>query len=113
MVREAMQFVPQSPSNRFQIIQAGWQELRYSTSPFLLGAGIKINAAPIDVRGKLLSPPSMVFADSPITLQVGSTERSHLCSYILISYLNSAPRHVGCNAQTFHQPVGHPELVCH
>lgn len=69
MVREAMQFVPQSPSNRFQIIQAGWQELRYSTSPFLLGAGIKINAAPIDVRGKLLSPPSMVFADSPITLQ--------------------------------------------
>ncbi|KAF9075452.1 Piwi domain-containing protein, partial [Rhodocollybia butyracea] len=58
-VREVLSYVPQNPQQRLQRIQAGWQNLEYSTSHFLRGANITVNDRPLAIRGRLLDEVSI------------------------------------------------------
>ncbi|KAF5386770.1 hypothetical protein D9615_001667 [Tricholomella constricta] len=70
VVREALAFSPTCPSKRLEAIRAGWQELKYTQSPFLLGAGISVKPEPLHVKGRILPPPNICFGDGfELTLQ--------------------------------------------
>jgi hypothetical protein len=55
------------------IIEAGWQQLQYSQSSFLMGAGISITPVPVSVRGRVLPNPEISFGKNKISLQVSSS----------------------------------------
>ncbi|KAG6909846.1 hypothetical protein DXG01_015119 [Tephrocybe rancida] len=61
VVREALEFSPRDPKQRMGTITAGWQELRYSQSSFLMGAGISVDPRPLAVHGRLLPSPTISF----------------------------------------------------
>ncbi|KAF9458642.1 Piwi domain-containing protein [Collybia nuda] len=61
IVREALAFSPASPLKRMQAIKAGWQQLHYENSPFLIGAGINVLAEPMQVKGRQLPPLQIGF----------------------------------------------------
>ena len=56
------------------IIEAGWQQLQYSQSAFLVGAGISVTPMPIAVHGRVLPRPEIIFGRSnKISLQVSGS----------------------------------------
>ncbi|KAG5649597.1 hypothetical protein H0H81_002909 [Sphagnurus paluster] len=63
VVREALKFSPPDPQERLHAITAGWNELQYQSSPFLIGAGISVDPVPLQVHGRVLPPPSIRFGD--------------------------------------------------
>ena len=70
VVREALAFSPPDPRRRLEAITAGWTELRYERSEFLLGAGIQVNPEPLRVNGRILPPPEIKFKNDKIKLRV-------------------------------------------
>ncbi|RDB21330.1 Protein argonaute-2 [Hypsizygus marmoreus] len=68
IVREALDFSPPNPIERLNAIRAGWQQLRYAQSPFLLGAGISVKPEPLIARGRILPPPEIGFKTDKISL---------------------------------------------
>ena len=53
------------------IIEAGWQQLQYSQSAFLVGAGISVTPTPLTVHGRVLPGPEMIFGqNNKVSLQV-------------------------------------------
>ncbi|KAG5716256.1 Protein argonaute-2 [Termitomyces sp. T112] len=69
VVREALEFFPRDPKQRLNAITAGWQQLKYTQSPFLIGAGISVNPQPLSVQGRLLPSPTITFGDSQLAPQ--------------------------------------------
>ncbi|KAG6869085.1 hypothetical protein C0993_003405 [Termitomyces sp. T159_Od127] len=69
VVREALEFSPRDPKHRLNAITAGWQELKYTQSSFLIGAGITVDPQPLPVQGRLLPSPTITFGDSQLAPQ--------------------------------------------
>ncbi|KAG5645900.1 hypothetical protein DXG03_005047 [Asterophora parasitica] len=63
VVREALEFSPPNPHRRLKAITDGWQELKYTSSPFLIGAGISVQPEPLHVEGRMLPSPKIRFGD--------------------------------------------------
>jgi hypothetical protein len=45
------------------IIADGWQQLQYSQSSFLVGAGITVTPVPVEVQGRILPNPEISFGN--------------------------------------------------
>ena len=61
LIREVLEFTPPNPTARLQAITAGWSQLQYQSSEFLLGAGITVEREPLKIEGRLLPPPNVGF----------------------------------------------------
>ncbi|KAG6836649.1 hypothetical protein H0H93_005479 [Arthromyces matolae] len=98
VVREALEFSPRDPNQRLQAIKAGWQELQYTTSYFLRGAGITINPEPISVHGRLLTSPLILFGNERLSLQRPGTwdvmrkrlnQPARLQRWVIVNFANA------------------------
>ncbi|KAF8078121.1 Piwi domain-containing protein [Lyophyllum atratum] len=81
VVREALDFSPAGPSKRLEAIIAGWQELKYTQSPFLIGAGISVNPEPLQVHGRILPPPRIL-----TTPENGSLNPAELTQWTVVDF---------------------------
>lgn len=61
VVRESLEFTPSDPARRLEEIQRGLTQLRYPQSQFLVGAGITVDAEPIELPARLLPDPTIRF----------------------------------------------------
>ncbi|KAG6832703.1 hypothetical protein H0H92_012275 [Tricholoma furcatifolium] len=64
VVREALEFSPRDPRERLGAIGAGWQQLQYTESIFLSGAGITVDPQPLVINGRILPSPTIGFGNS-------------------------------------------------
>lgn len=71
IVRDSLAFSPATPRERMSVIEAGWEQLQYKNSAFLMGAGISVTQLPITVHGRNLPNPDISFGKSnKVSLQV-------------------------------------------
>lgn len=69
IVRDALAFSPSTPGERMAIIENGWQQLQYTQSSFLVGAGINVMPMPTVVHGRTLPSPEISFGNNKVHLQ--------------------------------------------
>ncbi|KAG6840676.1 hypothetical protein C0991_005137, partial [Blastosporella zonata] len=101
VVREALEFSPKTPAARMEAITVSWQQLQYSQSSFLRGAGISVNPQALTVRGRLLPSPVLTFGNKasltpqrPGTwdmLQKTFTEPASLGPWTVVDLAQAAP----------------------
>ncbi|KAG6857512.1 hypothetical protein H0H87_002137 [Tephrocybe sp. NHM501043] len=101
VVREALEFSPRDPRARLDAIKAGWQELQYTQSPFLIGAGIKVDSEPLAVSGRVLPSPRLLFGpdESLVPQRQGTWDmlKKHftipatLTAWTIVDFANAAP----------------------
>ncbi|KAA1473082.1 Piwi-domain-containing protein [Dentipellis sp. KUC8613] len=74
LMDEVLRFSSQPPAGRLSSIQRGigGNFLSYSQSDFLSAANVTIDTTPINVKGKMLPPPSIQYGDTNVSPRAGS-----------------------------------------
>ncbi|KAB5595604.1 Protein argonaute-2 [Ceratobasidium theobromae] len=63
LTSEVLAFSTQRPQERIDQITRGFQQLQYSQSDYLRGAGVQIDDRPLRVEGRVLAPPKIEFGE--------------------------------------------------
>ncbi|TFY67158.1 hypothetical protein EVG20_g4046 [Dentipellis fragilis] len=74
LMDEVLRFSSQPPAGRLSSIQRGigGNFLSYSQSDFLSAANVMVDTTPINVKGKMLPPPSIQYGDVNVSPRAGS-----------------------------------------
>ncbi|KAG8904415.1 hypothetical protein FRB99_001794 [Tulasnella sp. 403] len=68
LMLEVSRFTTMRPEHRLQSIRNGIQALQYGSSPYLRDFGISVEADPMKINGRLLTPPTLQYGKN-VTIQ--------------------------------------------